>query len=170
MQQHETCRAILSAVKVMQSEPLSQKAKDLLSTISRNANEAAEEIEYLQTAASVYRVSDEFPKEYDDCKFTLRERQFVDILYRAKQQTVVFESLMAQIYANGSFHGRVKHEDGVNRDVLKAFAYYARQKIAKHRKTLEKAGYPSVIETVWGVGFRLVHLNKQNADKNGKAY
>ena len=168
--QHETCRSILSAVKVLHSEPLSQKGRESLQAITKSANEAAEEIEYLQTSASIYRISEDFPKEYDDCKFTLRERQMVDILYRARQQTVVSGSLMAQIYANGSHHGRVKGEDGVSAEVLKAFAYYSRQKLLKHRDKLEAAGHPSIIETMWGVGYRLVHANKENSKKNGKVF
>ena len=167
MQPHETCRTILSAVRVLQSEPLSQKAKDLLHTITKNANEAAEEIEYLQTAASVYRPEGTLPIEYDACGLTKRERAITLCLYTAKGCIVTRANVMAQMYANNDAWGSKSPED-VNPKITDVYLHKIRPKLKSQQDALEAKGFPSVIETVFGVGYRLVHKSKANQAHDGK--
>ena len=165
--QHDACRAIASAVKVLQSEPLSQRGRELLSTIARSANEAADEIEYLQTAASVYRPDETLPQAYDDCRLSNKEREFLTILYRAKGCVVTRPNIMAQLYSRQDVKGG-KNSEEVGPKILEAFLFLIRRKLKPFRKHLEDQGLPSIVETLFGTGYRLVHLNQYNAIHEGK--
>lgn len=161
MQTHEACRAIVSAVQALQAEPLTHKGKELLSVIARNANEAAEEIEYLQTAASTFRPVEKhtLPNAYEACRLTTRERDILTILHRAQGRPVSRAFIFDEIYgANSSRQEKT----------LDVLVKLIRDKIHPNTTELHAEGHPTIIETIWGVGWRLVPKTKLNATTRGR--
>jgi DNA-binding winged helix-turn-helix (wHTH) protein len=82
---------------------------------------------------------------------------------------------MHQMYANGRMDGRGKRKNrplaqDVNPRVLMTFICQVRDKLDNIADQLEAEGHPSVIETVWGVGYRLVNESTTNKALRGRKY
>lgn len=172
---HEACRAIVSAADALRAEPLSQKGKETLAQIVRFANDAAGEIEYLQTCATTDRPKpiSEIPGIYFETGLSRQRLQMLSLLYLAKGRVVTHDTLMSEMYARGRLDRRGLAKDRDMREdpsprVLMTYVCQIRDRMDKLAAKLEAAGEPSVIETVWGVGYRLVHLSDANEKLRGR--
>ena len=171
---HESCRAIVSAADSLRAYPLPDKAKDLLATIVRHANDAAGEIEYLQTSANSFREDIPIaglPQAYFDLGLSPRRLEMLSILYAAKGAVVSYGRLMAALYGNDGRDMRGKprksnfHEDSeALPNILKVYCSHTRKQLAAGASRLEAEGLPSAIQTVWAYGYRLVHESQVMGD------
>ena len=172
---HEACRAIVSAADALRSEPLSQRGKETLAQIVRFANDAAGEIEYLQTCATTDRPKpiSEIPAVYFETGLSRQRLQMLSLLYRAQGRVVTHDMLMAEMYSQGRLDRRglsknksMKEDPG--QAVLQTYACQIRGRMDKVADKIEAAGEPSIIETIWGVGYRLVHVTEKNLKFRGR--
>lgn len=159
----------------MRAEPLSQKGKETLAQIVRFANDAAGEIEYLQTCATTDRPKpiSEIPSVYFETGLSRQRLQMLSLLYAAKGRVVTHDTLMSEMYARGRLDRRGLAKDRDMREdphprVLMTYVCQIRDRMDKIAAQIEAAGEPSVIETVWGVGYRLVHLSDANEKLRGR--
>jgi DNA-binding winged helix-turn-helix (wHTH) protein len=174
--QHESCRAIVSAADALRAEPLSQRGKETLAQIVRFANEAAGEIEYLQTCATTERPTEsisDLPAVYFEAGLSRQRLQLLSILYRVRGRAVRHETLMSELYARGRLDRRglmpgVDIGEEPKPSVLQTYVCQIRGRLDAVASVIEAAGEPTIIETIWGVGYRLVHATEKNLKFRGR--
>lgn len=165
--QHEACRAIVSAADNMRSLPLPAQARELLAVIVRNANDAASEIDYLQTAVASFRPvpTCSLPTAYENLGLTRSERTIVECLVAAKGRPCSRNQIYNYLYASGPY----KSNDYPEVKIVDVFISKVRSVLDKNNASIEAAGQPSVVMTHFGIGYSLEHLTEKNRKYKGRA-
>lgn len=157
--QHESARKALRIIDALQTGKGAGQLHQLLGDMQVEINKLAVDLDDAQTALARHLsmahalIPQTLPAAYDDLRFTRHERAMVECLFSAKGRAITKQAVLDYMYP-------VNADDAPEIKILDVYLCKIRQKLAAKPdvgRLIEAKGFPTVFETVWGQGYRLVH-------------
>lgn len=158
--QTESCRAAAGKIGALLKNNANAHASELIQSIIADLNRIDAEIVETQTALSRSLsmagaiVPETIPPAYERIHLTRREKEVLEVLLAADGKAVRKEAIYAHMYAG-------KPDEGPADKIIDVWISKVRSSFTANPdavRAIEGEGYPTRIETVWGLGYRLLPL------------
>lgn len=155
--QSENCRLAMNALSAIErTVPNFAQISPLIEQAKRAVNLADGEVQDLQTIAAQYRTIETkptLPDAYGALGLTGREEMFLQGLLAGNGRMVSSEQLHYWVYGYA--------DDAPALKIVDVFICKIRRKLKDRPaviRAIETSGHPAIIQTIWGRGYKLVHM------------